>query len=58
MGKKLLSPEHPDVLISINNLACAVEEMGRVVKAVELYMQVLELRRKLLGPDHPSTLLA
>jgi tetratricopeptide (TPR) repeat protein len=40
----------------MNNLAYSYDEDGRSREALKLREQVLELRRKTLGPEHPDTL--
>jgi tetratricopeptide (TPR) repeat protein len=54
--QRLLGPEHPDTLISMNNLASALWALGDAAGAADLSRQVLEARRRLLGPEHPNTL--
>ena len=39
-----------------NNLALAYKSVGRFGEAIELFEQVLDERKRLLGPDHPDTL--
>ncbi|MEO0835771.1 MAG: tetratricopeptide repeat protein [Cyanobacteria bacterium J06642_3] len=45
--------EHPDVAISLNNLALLYQDQGRYEDAEPLYTQALELRQQLLGDQHP-----
>ena len=54
--EQVLGAEHPDSLVSRNNLAGAYESAGRLGEAIPLYEQVLADRRRVLGPDHPDTL--
>jgi hypothetical protein len=54
--KRVLSDEHPDTLISINNLASTYSNQGRWKEAEELQVQVMETRKRVLGDEHPSTL--
>ena len=42
------------VASSLNNLANIYESQGRYRKAEPLYMQALELRKRLLGEEHPD----
>ena len=42
----------------MNNLASSYDEAGRQDEALRLREQVLVLRRKVSGPDHPDTILA
>jgi serine/threonine protein kinase len=51
-----LGPDHPDTLVSMNNLAAAYQVSGQVAKAVPLYEAALEKTKAKLGPDHTATL--
>jgi eukaryotic-like serine/threonine-protein kinase len=51
-----LGPEHPDTLRSMNNLAVAYRQAGRVVEAVPLHERDFKISAARLGPDHPDTL--
>ena len=51
--QKLLGSEHPNVALSMNNLAELYRVQGRYAEAEPLYMQALELYKKLLGSEHP-----
>jgi eukaryotic-like serine/threonine-protein kinase len=51
-----LGPDHPDTLISRNNLANAYLSPGRTAEAMRLHEQTLKQREAKLGPDHPDTL--
>ena len=51
-----LGPDHPDTLLSRNNLAAAYSSAGRVKDAIAMLEPTLELREAKLGPDHPDTL--
>jgi hypothetical protein len=53
---RLLGKEHPNTLISIDNLASTYNNQGQWKKAAELYVQVMESRKRLLGAEHPATL--
>ncbi|MFI7122639.1 tetratricopeptide repeat protein [Amycolatopsis sp. NPDC049868] len=54
--QRLNGPDHPDTLISRNNLAGAYESAGDLDRAVPLYEATLADRERVLGPDHPGTL--
>ncbi len=49
-----LGSEHPDVALSINNLAVLYYSQGRYSEAEPLLVQALELRKRLLGLEHPD----
>src|SRR5690349_18622616 len=53
-----LGPDHPDVAISLNNLAELYRAQGRYVDAEPLYRRSLGIREKSLGPDHPDVATA
>ncbi len=54
MRRKLLGEEHPDVIVSLANLASALQDLREYAEAEQLYRQVLTLRRKLFGEEHPK----
>ena len=54
--EKLLGPDHPDTLGSMNNLALGYQAAGKRDLALPLYEETLKLRKAKLGPDHPDTL--
>ena len=54
--RRLLGPEHPDTLGSMNNLAMTLSALGNLTGARALHQQVLDAARRLLGPEHPDTL--
>jgi tetratricopeptide (TPR) repeat protein len=53
-----LGIDHPDTLVSRNNLAFAHTISGRWAEAVPLYEDNLRRYESKLGPDHPGTLNA
>jgi hypothetical protein len=53
---RMLGPDHPDTLASVNNLAIACQEVGRKAEAVRLHERALAGRVRVLGPEHPDTL--
>jgi serine/threonine protein kinase/tetratricopeptide (TPR) repeat protein len=53
---RVLGPEHPDTLTSMNNLAAVYIDQQRYAEAEGLDIQILEIRRRVLGPEHPDTL--
>jgi hypothetical protein len=56
LRKKVLGPEHPDTLTSMNNLGWVLSSQGKHVEAEQIHQQTLELRKKVLGLEHPDTL--
>jgi len=53
--QKVLGPEHPDTVTSLNDLAVLYWRMGEYEKARPLYQEALEICRKVFGPEHPHT---
>ncbi|GAA2275532.1 hypothetical protein GCM10009853_032070 [Glycomyces scopariae] len=51
-----LGADHPDTLITRNNLAGVLYKRGRWDEAERLYRAVLQVREERLGADHPDTL--
>jgi Tetratricopeptide repeat len=56
ISKKLLGPEHPATLSSMENLARIYSEQRRWNDAEQLELQVMDIRKKLLGTEHPDIL--
>ena len=52
--KKVLGDNHPDVAISLNNLAELYRLQGRYTEAEPLYQQSLAIDKKTLGDNHPD----
>ena len=57
ISEKALGPDHPDVGVSLNNLAGLYRVQGRFVEAEPLYRRSLAISEKALGPDHPDVAL-
>ncbi len=49
--EKALGPEHPNVAMSLNNLALLYEAQGRYGDAEPLYKRSLAISEKVLGPE-------
>ena len=54
--RKLLGPQHPDTLASVNDLGEAIWRQARYPEAERLVHEALEGRQRALGPNHPATL--
>ena len=52
----MLGPENLDTLNSMNNLASVYFDEGKYAQAEALSNQTLEIRRRVLGPEHHYTL--
>ncbi|MFM8299162.1 MAG: tetratricopeptide repeat protein, partial [Microcystis aeruginosa] len=55
LHKQLLGDNHPDVAISLNNLAQLYKYQGRYLEAEPLYLQALAIAEQALGENHPTT---
>jgi serine/threonine protein kinase/tetratricopeptide (TPR) repeat protein len=51
-----LSPDHPATLITMNDLANAYRDAGKLDQALPLFQETLKLRKIKLGPAHRATL--
>ncbi|KAI2618440.1 hypothetical protein GGR54DRAFT_605477 [Hypoxylon sp. NC1633] len=51
-----LGKEHPDTLISMNNLGIVLHNQGKYEEAVQIYRETLELMEQVLGKEDPITL--
>jgi tetratricopeptide (TPR) repeat protein len=51
--ERLLAPEHPDVAVSLNNLALLLHDTNRPSEAEPLFRRALAIDEKSYGPDHP-----
>ena len=56
--KGLFEGDHPDVALSLNNLAFLYDRQGRYSEAEPLYEQALEMLEQTLGTEHPNTITA
>jgi tetratricopeptide (TPR) repeat protein len=54
----VLGPEHPETLISLNNLANLLVSRGDFAGAEPLYRRALETNERVLGRRHPNTLMS
>lgn len=55
LKRQLLGEDHPDVAISLNNLAFLYKAQCRYVESEICYRQALEISECQLGFDHPNT---
>ncbi|MCH8146599.1 MAG: serine/threonine protein kinase [Planctomycetes bacterium] len=56
--RRVLGNDHPDTLISINNMGVLLLAMGKLDEAEPYYREALEGNRRVLGDDHPFTLFS
>jgi len=52
--EKAFGPDHPDVAISLNNLAAHYHAQGRYADAEPQNKRSLAIEGKAFGPDHPA----
>lgn len=53
--KQLLNPNHPDIAITLNDLAVLCKIQGKYKEAEPLYWQALAINEQALGSNHPNT---
>ena len=56
LRRRVLGPDHPDTLTSMNDLADAYRVQSAYKQAEPLFIKVLETRRRVLGEENPATL--
>eukprot|EP00741_Cyanophora_paradoxa_P005091 tig00000857_g4933.t1 len=54
LKQKALGPEHPDVAMSMQNLAVLLQAQGDFKAARPLYERALKIKQQALGPEHPD----
>ena len=50
-SERVLGPQHPDTLTSLNNMAFLLNRKGDYVGVEPLYRRALETSERVLGPD-------
>lgn len=50
----MLGPNHPDVAMTLNNLAVVYKSQGKLGQAELLYQRALAIFEKVLEPHHPK----
>ena len=53
--EKVFGVEHPETLLSMGSLARTYSNLGKWNEAEQLAVQVMDMRKKLLGAEHPHT---
>jgi tetratricopeptide (TPR) repeat protein len=51
-------PEHPDTVVSLNNLGALYYATGAYAKAEPLFKRALAIYENALGPEHPDTVVS
>jgi len=54
--RRVLGPEHPSTLGTMQSLSDIYLHQGRYAEAETMLRDTLDTRRRILGPDHPDTL--
>ena len=54
VAEEIVGPDHPDVAVSLNNLALLYKTQGHYAQAEPLYKRSLKIYEKALGPDHTT----
>ena len=57
-GRRIMGSEHPDTLLSQDNLANSYRQAGRTADAIAILEQVAADRARIVGPEHPDTAAA
>jgi tetratricopeptide (TPR) repeat protein len=52
--EKLLGADHPDVAMTLNNLAVVHKAQRQYARAEPLYKRALSIFERALGPRHPT----
>ena len=53
--ERVLGPEHPDTVGTVNNLAILYRNQGKYEQAESLLQRALTTFEHVLGPEHPDT---
>jgi len=56
--RRILGPENPDTLRSMQSLSHVLTQEGQYAEAEKLARQTLEIRSRVLGPEDPDTLVS
>lgn len=56
--RRLLGPENPETLKSMQSLCKILTQQGQYAEAEKLQRETLQIRRRVLGAEHPDTLVS
>jgi eukaryotic-like serine/threonine-protein kinase len=56
--RRVLGPENPDTLASMDYLAQVLMDGGHFAEAANMFREELDIERRVLGPENPQTLTA
>jgi hypothetical protein len=54
MRKKIYGYNHPDIAVSLNNIAIVFENIGENKKALECHEKSIQMTKIIYGPEHPT----
>jgi len=54
--RETLGSQHPDTLVSVNDVGLLLQARGRLDEAEPLLREALDARHEMLGPQHPTTI--
>ena len=52
---RLMGGDHPDLAVTLKELAGIARQLNRSDEAESLYLEALRINESMLGPDHPET---
>ena len=55
--RRVLGPDHPDSLVTLNHLAKAYAEQGKYELPEPLFTSLVEAHRRVMGEEYPGTLI-
>jgi tetratricopeptide (TPR) repeat protein len=56
--RRVLSPDNPDLYVSINSIASILNSLSMFEESTLFYEEAIENRTRLLGAEHPKTLIS
>jgi tetratricopeptide (TPR) repeat protein len=54
LREQVLGPDHPDVAICLNAIACSLSDQSKYEEALHMLERALSIRERALGPDDPE----
>jgi len=56
--KRVLGPDHPDTLNTMNSLSSVLIRLGKYADAEKILRETASRQKRVLGPDHPDTIIS